>query len=44
MRTLNGEVLIDDKGNFNEQVWLENAIAIYQLLSGEQEGGESDEN
>lgn len=40
MRTLDGEVLIDDKGNFNEEVWLENAIAIYQLLSCEQEGDE----
>lgn len=43
MRTLNGEVLIDNKGNFNEELWLENAIAIYQLLSGEQEGDEVDE-
>lgn len=43
-RTINGEVLIDDKGNFNEQVWLENAIAVYALLSGEEERGEEDDD
>ena len=42
-RTLNGEILIDDHGNFNEQVWFENLIAIYALMSGEEEDGDSDE-
>ena len=43
-RTINGEVLIDDYGNFNEQAWLENAIAVYALMSGEEEeDGDSDE-
>ena len=43
-RTLNGDVLIDDAGNFNEQVWLENAIAIVELLSDlKDEEGEQDE-
>lgn len=41
-RTINGEVLIDDYGNFNEQAWLENAIAVYDLLSGEKEEGDSE--
>jgi len=41
-RTLNGDVLIDDAGNFNERVWLENAIAIAELLSGKDEEGEQD--
>lgn len=41
-RTINGEVLIDDHGNFNEQAWLENAIAVYALMSGEEERGEDE--
>lgn len=40
-RTINGEVLIDNKGNFNEQAWIENAIAVYALLS--EEDGEADD-
>ena len=37
MRTLNGEVLIDDDGNLNEQVWLESLIECYKLLYGEKQ-------
>lgn len=33
MRTLNGKTLIDDKGNLNEQAWLENCIAVGELLA-----------
>lgn len=43
-RTINGEVLIDDYGNFNEQVWLENAIAVYALLLGEEKDGDENEH
>ena len=42
-RTINGEILIDDYGNFNEQAWIENAIAVYALLSGEKEEGDADD-
>jgi len=42
-RTIDGKVLIDDNGNFNEQVWVENAIAVYALLSGEEDENESEE-
>lgn len=33
MRTLNGKILINDKGELNEQVWLENCIAVGELLA-----------
>lgn len=33
MRTLNGKILIDDKGELNEQVWLDNCIAVGELLA-----------
>ena len=36
-RTLNGEVLIDDTGNFNEGLWLENLIACAELLKKNKE-------
>lgn len=42
MRTLNGEVLIDDNGNFNEQVWLMNLIAIAELMGTKVEDGEAE--
>ena len=41
-RTINGEILIDDNGNFNEQVWLENLIAVYDLLSVEEKDGDDE--
>jgi len=41
-RTLNGEVLIDDTGNFNEQLWLENLIACAELLKKNKENKEDD--
>ena len=33
MRTLNGEILIDEKGKLNEQTWLNNCIAVGELLA-----------
>ena len=42
-RTINGEVLIDDNGNFNEQVWLMNLIAIAELMGTKVEDGEADD-
>ena len=33
MRTLNGKILINDKGELNEQTWLENCIAVGELLA-----------
>lgn len=33
MRTLNGKILINDKGELNEQVWLDNCIAVGELLA-----------
>ena len=33
MRTINGEILIDDKGNLNVQAWIENCIAVGELLA-----------
>ena len=33
MRTLNGEILIDDKDSLNVQVWIENCIAVGELLA-----------
>lgn len=34
-RTLNGEIIIDDKGNLNEQVLIDSWIEIYTLLNSE---------
>ena len=34
-RILNGEILIDDKGNLNEQVLIDSWIEIYNLLHSE---------
>lgn len=33
MRTLNGKILINDKGELNEQLWLDNCIAVGELLA-----------
>ena len=41
--TINGETLIDDKGNFNERLWLESCIAIADLLSEKEDGEEEHE-
>lgn len=45
MRTLNGKILIDDKGELNEQTWLDNCIAVGELLAElySDEGEEYDE-
>ena len=40
-RTLNGEILIDDAGNFNEGLWLENLIACAELLKKQKESDEA---
>ena len=45
MRTLNGEALIDDKGNLNEQTWFDNCIAVGELLVelySDKEGADDD--
>lgn len=42
MRTLNGEVLIDDKGNLNESVWFNNLIALAELMGIKEEDKEKD--
>lgn len=41
-RTINGEVLIDDNGNFNEQAWLMNLIAIAELMNRKDDSGEEE--
>ena len=33
MRTLNGEILIDEKSKLNEQTWLNSCIAVGELLA-----------
>lgn len=33
MRTLNGKTLINDRGELNEQTWLDNCIAVGELLA-----------
>jgi hypothetical protein len=33
VRTLNGEILIDEKGGLNEQIWLNSCIAVGELLA-----------
>ena len=45
MRTLNGKTLINDKGELNEQTWLDNCIAVGELLAElySDEGGADDE-
>lgn len=43
-RTLNGETLIDDAGNFNEGLWLENLIACAELLKKQKESDEDTED
>ena len=42
-RTINGEVLIDDYGNFNEQAWVMNLIAIAELMGIKTEDGDADD-
>lgn len=42
-RTINGETLINDNGNFNEQVWIMNLIAIAELMGIKKEDGDSDD-
>ena len=37
MRTLNGEVLIDEQGNLNEQTWLNSLLAVAELLGEAEE-------
>lgn len=41
-RTINGEVLIDDSGNFNEQTWIMNLIAIAELMGIKVEDGDQE--
>lgn len=41
-RTLNGEILIDDKGNLNEQVLVDSWIEIYNLLHSEDKEQENE--
>ena len=43
-RTLNGEILIDDAGNFNEGLWLESLIACAELLKKNKEDDEDTED
>lgn len=46
MRTLNGDILIDDDGDINEATWLSNMLACYELLKGnkkDEDGGDSNE-
>ena len=43
-RTINGEVLIDDNGNFNEQAWVMNLIAIAKLMGIKAEDGDEDDD
>ena len=44
MRTLNGEVLIDGNGNFNEQLWLDNLIALAELMKVDKQSDDEDES
>lgn len=47
MRTLNGKILIDDKGNLNEQTWLDNCIAVGELLAelySDEEGADDEKS
>ena len=43
MRTLNGEILIDDEGNLNEGLWLNNLIQLYDTF-GKKDSEESEED
>ena len=43
-RTLNGEILIDDEGNLNETVWINNLLACAELLREANENKEEAEN
>lgn len=47
MRTLNGEILIDEKSKLNEQTWLNSCIAVGELLAelySDKEGADDETN
>ena len=46
MRTLNGDILVDEDGDINEATWLNSMLACYELLKGnkkDEDRGDNDE-